>query len=459
VDFTLAVSSIKTASEMPECVQAVFTAGGIVVLKQVLETAVAKLSSSSAPSSSTSTHQNPIILLSVSLTLQTLSALSAKYSSQIIKCGVCKPCVELCSFLENDDRASAAICSLAAKLCADDPAAVNEWREYKYGAFAAKLARCVSLRWDRVQNKTAKITGSTITARGLLAIAMLIADGGSPLDQVAADNNFVSSLCVEFDEMCATMNPDTADEHEELVNALRVISGVSVNSVGGHLLADHPSLKELVSDLLMDLEPDTESGQQVLLLALVCISNFTFYCFQPQSSSGNNNHNGSFDNENVIMGGKTSSTNSQDEQHESRSDELCSSVALLWLENLLPCLLGIFFNDESSAEALVEATRALGNISRTSEGVRACRQHRVDEVVCALLNHSDPRIVYNCLGVITNLSAIAINENKSKRQLPWLSICEEHVVALAEKKNDLSIDYPEVAELAEAARSNITHIF
>ena len=455
VDCTVALSCIKSASEIRECVPSIFSSGGIRVMKHVLDSAVAILTSTSmsAPASQQQQSHSPILILSVAMALQTLGFLSEKYSSQIIRGGICAPCVHVAPFVVDDDRAAAALCSLVAKLSADDHDAVHAWRECAHGALAQRLGRCVLLRWQRVRAGKAKVTGCTLVSRGMLAVALLIADGGTPLDQVAGDSPLLVALCEEFDDMACRTNPLAADDNEELVNALRLISGISVNAAGGHMLAQHPSLKELISDLLTDLEPDSPTGQQVLLLSLVCVSNLTFYCFQPSLSTSSSSHcragsSGSDNNGSGMMGGRRDYATPDDD------DEISDSISLLWLDTLLPSLLGILFNDASPTEALVEATRALGNVSRTLAGCSACRAHRIDEVVCALLIHADARIVYNCLGVVTNLSAIAIDQNTPRKALPWLPTAQSQVCELAESKSDFAA-YPEVAELANAARSNM----
>lgn len=449
VDFTVAISCVKTAAEIPDCLSQVFTAGGIRVLKScVLDAALKRVSAAQ--------QLSPIISLCVAMALQTLSFLSEMYSAHLVRSGVCEPCCDLAPFLDDDDRAASALCSLAAKLLtartsgtySEQQSAVVQWRSLRHGVFGQRLARCVQKRWMRMRGGTAKVTGCTLVARGLLAVAMLIADGGTPLDVVAAEAQFLSVLCEEFDEMASRMDPACADENEELINALRVISGISVNSAGGHTLAImHPSLKELISDLLLDVEPNTTTGRQLLLLTLVCISNFTFYCFQPSAAESSAQQCDGGDDGGNIHGNMIRISSGC-------STPVMDSVVILWLESLLPSLLGILFSDESSPEALLEATRALGNISRTPSGCAACRQHRIDEVVCALLIHADPRIVYNCLGIVTNLSAIAINEDTRRSALPWLKMSEEQVMALADGRCDFDA-FPEVAQLAQAAKSNI----
>ncbi|KAG8345399.1 hypothetical protein ERJ75_000331200 [Trypanosoma vivax] len=66
-------------------------------------------------------------------------------------------------------------------------------------------------------------------------------------------------------------------------------------------------------------------------------------------------------------------------------------------------LAGVMFDGDT--EATVEATRALGNISLTNAGRDWIELNRCDEVCIVFLGHEDPRIVYNCFGVLLNLTA------------------------------------------------------
>ncbi|KAG5469131.1 hypothetical protein LSCM4_02528 [Leishmania orientalis] len=60
---------------------------------------------------------------------------------------------------------------------------------------------------------------------------------------------------------------------------------------------------------------------------------------------------------------------------------------------------------EDNVEATVEATRILGNISYTNAGRDWMEANRCDEVAVLFLGHEDLRIVYNCSGVLLNLTA------------------------------------------------------
>ncbi|EPY24365.1 hypothetical protein STCU_07217 [Strigomonas culicis] len=66
-------------------------------------------------------------------------------------------------------------------------------------------------------------------------------------------------------------------------------------------------------------------------------------------------------------------------------------------------LAGVLF--EGDVEATVEATRLLGNISFTNTGRDWLEANRCDEVILVFLGHEDLRVVYNCFGVMLNLTA------------------------------------------------------
>jgi hypothetical protein len=71
---------------------------------------------------------------------------------------------------------------------------------------------------------------------------------------------------------------------------------------------------------------------------------------------------------------------------------LCRLFRPLLLENYNP-------------EALVEATRALGNITRHADARAVLVQLRVDEVLAILLEHTNRDLVFYLCGVLVNLAA------------------------------------------------------
>ncbi|CAJ1035361.1 hypothetical protein Q4I32_007087 [Leishmania shawi] len=82
-------------------------------------------------------------------------------------------------------------------------------------------------------------------------------------------------------------------------------------------------------------------------------------------------------------------------------------VASDWLSSLYSSL-GLqlaHYLFEDNVEATVEATRILGNISYTNAGRDWMEANHCDEVIVLFLGHEDLRVVYNCYGVLLNLTA------------------------------------------------------
>ncbi|CBZ30009.1 conserved hypothetical protein [Leishmania mexicana MHOM/GT/2001/U1103] len=88
----------------------------------------------------------------------------------------------------------------------------------------------------------------------------------------------------------------------------------------------------------------------------------------------------------------------------SEKDGGCASDWLPSLYSSLGLLLAHYLF-EDNVEATVEATRILGNISYTNAGRDWMEANRCDEVVVLFLGHEDLRVVYNCCGVLLNLTA------------------------------------------------------
>ncbi|KEG06401.1 hypothetical protein DQ04_14101010 [Trypanosoma grayi] len=86
------------------------------------------------------------------------------------------------------------------------------------------------------------------------------------------------------------------------------------------------------------------------------------------------------------------------EKTEGGADALVEIYATMGL-----ILAGVLFDGDT--EATVEATRVLGNMSLTNAGRDWMESCRCDEVCVVFLGHEDPRIVYNCFGVLLNLTA------------------------------------------------------
>merc|ERR1711957_272590 len=58
-----------------------------------------------------------------------------------------------------------------------------------------------------------------------------------------------------------------------------------------------------------------------------------------------------------------------------------------------------------NVEALAEASRALGNLTRCPDARRCIGELRIDEILCILLAHDDRDLVFYACGALVNLSA------------------------------------------------------
>jgi hypothetical protein len=192
-----------------------------------------------------------------------------------------------------------------------------------------------------------------------------------------------------------------APQHDAPRSLLRVLANATCNSKGGKLLAAGSLPLELaafVGRCDMDAAPDTA------LLALTALANLTFYI----------------------------------------SDSAGDAVDAL-LAALLPPLAALLFH--TNVEGTVEAARVLGNLSGLAAGRAAIAAHRVDEIVAALLAHYDDRVVYNCLGVVTNLSGDA--EWAAAQDVAVARDLTASVAALAQR---------DTAEIAELAGHTLHHL-
>lgn len=79
------------------------------------------------------------------------------------------------------------------------------------------------------------------------------------------------------------------------------------------------------------------------------------------------------------------------------------ATAAMLQRSLGPILAALLFGGD--VEVMVECTRVLGNLSSMNAGREWIETNRIDEACLVLLGHGDLRIVYNCFGVILNLTA------------------------------------------------------
>ncbi|RNF23761.1 uncharacterized protein Tco025E_02721 [Trypanosoma conorhini] len=153
-------------------------------------------------------------------------------------------------------------------------------------------------------------------------------------------------------------------QQEDLLQNITWLVGVAAISAEcstSFVLEITPLLVEFVKDL------DVQKWHLTFIYTLMCLSNLSFF----------------FDALEKTEGGKEALV------------EIYATVGLV--------LAGVLFDGDT--EATVEATRILGNMSLTNMGRDWMESNRCDEVCIVFLGHEDPRIVYNCFGVLLNLTA------------------------------------------------------
>jgi hypothetical protein len=199
-------------------------------------------------------------------------------------------------------------------------------------------------------------------------------------------------------------NAAGAKEAEEvLVKVVRLLANVSISaSIGRDCCASAP----VVSPLLDLLGSKTIAEAEELVLNVVAaITNLCFYDLP----------------ENLLF----SAENKQ---------LLCRLFRPLLLENYNP-------------EALVEAARALGNITRHEDARRVLLQLRVDEVLVILLEHSNRDLVFFLCGVLVNLAADSV----CAQRLAQLKVVAKLVELLEDAADD-----PELLLCASKVLANLT---
>lgn len=206
---------------------------------------------------------------------------------------------------------------------------------------------------------------------------------------------------------------------DAVIAALALLSNITLIEEGGYSLATSlPHMQCLISLINSDdaNEDDRSEGSLsarnhtiVIRYTLVCLSNLSFYL--PMMDD-------------------------EDELKETLAVTLCLSVA------------GFLF--EGDVEATLEATRILGNLSRTRECRRWMEENEAGDALVLFLGHEDTRLVYNCLGVLLNLTA---DEEESP------SVCSNpDAVSLLLKHTQrlVSGNYPwELKELVQMLLKNI----
>ncbi|RNF15780.1 hypothetical protein TcG_06762 [Trypanosoma cruzi] len=153
-------------------------------------------------------------------------------------------------------------------------------------------------------------------------------------------------------------------QQEDLLQNITWLVGVAAISAEcstSFVIEITPLLVEFLKDL------DVKKWHLTFIYTLMCLSNLSFF----------------FDAVERMEGGKVALV------------EIYMTAGLI--------LAGILFDGDT--EATVEATRILGNMSLTNAGRDWMESYRCDEVCIVFLGHEDPRIVYNCFGILLNLTA------------------------------------------------------
>lgn len=141
-----------------------------------------------------------------------------------------------------------------------------------------------------------------------------------------------------------------------LIKAIRVIANLSINEEAGAGIAASEPLVDLLIQIL-DVK-DAASSEELVLNTVATLNNLSFY-----------NDSGS-----VVQ------------QRQVEITEML--ISLLMPENM---------------DAMVEASRVFGNFSRSSEVRTVLAEHKVDEIMIALLDAGERETVFTACGVLINL--------------------------------------------------------
>lgn len=158
--------------------------------------------------------------------------------------------------------------------------------------------------------------------------------------------------------------PDELDEAksgEVLVKLVRVLANLAINAEVGAKLN---SCSSQMSILLETLDLAQRNGDEELMLNIVsCITNLSYYSSSGQVSTGTS----------FIEGNRLEITS------------LLSKILL-----------------DRNEEAVVEAARAFGNLTRFKDVLAYVSEHKVLDCFVVLLDHSNREVVYTVCGVLMN---------------------------------------------------------
>lgn len=199
---------------------------------------------------------------------------------------------------------------------------------------------------------------------------------------------------------------EEAEECEEvLVKLVRVVANVAMSEDAGPTLAESAPVTDLLLDVLgCKCMPQSE---ELVLNVVSAITNLTFY-----DTPGN-----------LLLAPEN-------------AELVCRQLRPLMLESY-------------NAEALSEAARALGNLSRRADARQWIRELRIDEVLAILLAHDDRDLVLYACGTLVNMAADGCGGGRH--------LCSSHGLhmKLASVLNDAPDDDGELIAVAVKLLANL----
>ena len=227
---------------------------------------------------------------------------------------------------------------------------------------------------------------------------------------IAAEMPLFLQQVVRLLKTFAKKSAMSGEEMELLQGLLRFVAAATLDEGAGRQLVTLAT--EAVLDVIKDKE--LETSQDVVLNSLFTLSNLSFY-------------------------------------YPTLADTEVERVT----DAVGPLVAAIMFHTD--VEGTVEASRLLGNLTATPAGALWAEESRLDEVCLLYVSHEDPRIVYNCFGVLLNLTsrpgARLFNDAELCRQL--LDQTAKHHTTTDES----TPDKVEIADVVEKVLLNLTTHF
>jgi hypothetical protein len=146
-----------------------------------------------------------------------------------------------------------------------------------------------------------------------------------------------------------------------LVKLVRLVANVTISAPVGVALASMPGVVDSLLDVLGSKQ--MAKSEELVLSATAAVTNLLFY------------------------------------------DSSANLLSTPENRQLLCRLLRPMLLESYNVEALVEAARALGNLTRHEDARHLITELRIDEVLCILLAHGDRDLVFYCCGALVNLAA------------------------------------------------------